>query len=355
MLNFLVQDLNSPNNLNRSGALATAAREERESERPLPPLTPDPSPGGRGEKDLEERRETEAPGEAQCPPPLAWQEVLREFHQTADAWYLDRAGYRISGRTIGSGPPLYFLNGFSGTHELYALLAWLLRDGYRCVLFDYAPTSRRAPLSLDRLIDDLVAVAETCGDRTCDLFASSLGGLVAFGAMRREPGRFRRAIVQGGFARRELSLAERLLIGLCRLHPGKVRHLPLRRFLQQQNHRPWFPPFDATRWEFLAQNTGNVRLSQLAGLAALVRDTDLRPALRDIVQPVLLVGTEGEGRILEQYGRELAKGLSGSKQEHLNATGQFPFLTHPHRLAKIIREFLAGVPASSGKPLESRL
>src|SRR6516225_9671239 len=79
---------------------------------------------------------TEAEGG--CPPPLEWQDVLREFHRQADAWYLDRQSYRISGRTIGSGPPLYLLNGFSGTHELYALLAWLLQDRYRCVLFDYA-------------------------------------------------------------------------------------------------------------------------------------------------------------------------------------------------------------------------
>lgn len=280
------------------------------------------------------------PGESQCPPPLAWQEVLREFHQTADAWYLDRPGYRISGRTLGSGTPLYFLNGFSGTHELYALMVWLLRDQYRCVLFDYATSSPGAPLTLERLTGDLIAVAETCGDQTCDLFASSLGGLVALSAMEREPGRFRRAVIQAGFAHRELSRAERMLIRLCRFHPGKLRSLPLRRLIQGQNHRAWFPPFDATRWEFLAQNTGNVPLSHLARLAALVRDADLRPLLREVAQPVLLVGTEGEGQILENCGRELQAGLANSRREYLNGTGQFPFLTHPHRLAKLIRGFL---------------
>jgi len=280
------------------------------------------------------------PAESQCPPPLAWQEVLRDFHRTADAWYLDRENYRIVGRTLGSGPPLYFLNGFSGTSELYALLVWLLRDQFRCVLFDYTLSGARGPLSFERLADDLVAVARTCGDDTCDLFASSLGGLVALTAMRREPARFRRAIIQAGFARRELSLAERGLIRLCRLHPGKLRSVPFRRLIQQQSHRVWFPPFDATRWEFLLQNTGGVRVSGLAHLAGMVRDADLRPMLREILQPVLLVGTEGEGRILENCGLELAEGLAGSRREFLNGTGQFPFLTHPHRLAKVIRGFL---------------
>src|SRR4051794_40624857 len=56
--------------------------------------------------------------ESACPPPLAWVDVLADFHRQAEAWYLDRPNYRLSGRTLGSGPPLYFLNGFSGTHEL---------------------------------------------------------------------------------------------------------------------------------------------------------------------------------------------------------------------------------------------
>src|SRR5215475_5189400 len=101
-----------------------------DSEKPAEPLAAPPA-GGASSTD------------GGCPPPLEWQEVLREFHRQADAWYLDCKNFRISGRTIGSGPPLYLLNGFSGTHELYALLVWLLRDRYRCVLFDYAtPASR---------------------------------------------------------------------------------------------------------------------------------------------------------------------------------------------------------------------
>ena len=81
-------------------------------------------------------------------------------------------------------------------------------------------------------------------------------------------------------------------------------------------------------------------MSGLARLADMVRDADLRPMLSEISQPVLLVGTEGDGRILENCGQELAEGLAGSRREHLNGTGQFPFLTHPHRLAKVIRSFL---------------
>lgn len=284
------------------------------------------------------------PAESACPPPLAWQEVLREFHRQADTWCLDRPNGRILGRTIGSGPSLYFLNGFSGTHELYALLVWLLRDEYRCVLCDYTVPRFPRRATLDDLAGDLLAVADACGDRAFSLFASSFGGLVAFEAMRREPKRIDRAIVQGGFAHRTLSRSERLLTAALRFLPGTLRRLPLREFMQLQNHRRWFPPFDTTRWQFFLDNTGKIRLGELAQRAAIVRDSDLRPALPQIEQPLLLVRSEGDGQILEACHRILAERLPGAVVESLNDTGQIPFLTHPHRLAKLIRAFLAGRP-----------
>ncbi len=280
-----------------------------------------------------------AAGEGGCPPPLEWQDVLREFHSQANAWYLDRRNYCISGRTLGSGPPLYLLNGFTGTHELYALLVWLLRDQYRCVLFDYAMPATRGPVTLGDLADDLVAVGDAAGDASWTVFAPSFGGLVALEAMRRHPGRVNGAILQAAFAHRSLSQFERFLIRVCALHPGKLRHLPLRTFIQRQSHRRWFPPFDRTRWQFLADNTGAVPLADLARRAAMIRDGDLRPVLKEIKQPVLLVRAEGDGQVLEDCGHVLSAGLPRVKVEFLNDTGQYTYLTHPHRLAKLIRTF----------------
>jgi pimeloyl-ACP methyl ester carboxylesterase len=280
------------------------------------------------------------PTEGDCPPPLEWQDVLREFHRQADAWYLDRKDFRISGRTMGSGRPLYLLNGFSGTHELYALLVWLLRDRYRCVLFDYATPASRGGATLSDLADDVLAVADAAGDRQFDIFGPLFGGLVAMEAMRHDPDRIGRGILQGAFAHRRLSRVERFLIRLCAWHPGKLRHLPLRGILQTQSHRRWFPPFDRTRWQFLFDNTGSVPLAAMARRAVLVCDCDLRPVLNKITQPVLLVRTEGEGKILEECCSVLSSGLPNAKVEWMNDTGHFPYLTHPHRLAKLIDGFL---------------
>jgi pimeloyl-ACP methyl ester carboxylesterase len=276
-----------------------------------------------------------------CPPPLEWQEVLREFHKQADAWYLDRPKYRISGRSLGAGPPLYFLNGFTGSHELFALLVWLLRDQFRCVLFDY-PVPRQGGSSLGDLADDVAAIAEVSGDRSINLFATAFGSLVALEAMHRHSRLINRAILQGGFAHRDLSPAERLLLRIGCWTPVRFGRIPGRAAIQRQNHRRWFPPFDATRFQFFLENSGKTPVRELARRGTIVRDCDLRPQLGRIEQPVLLVRCEGDGQVLLAYGDVLEKGLPHAGVEHLNDTGQIPFLTHPHRLAKVIRPFLEG-------------
>jgi len=286
--------------------------------------------------------EAEAPAEP-CPPPLAWQEVLSEFHAQATPWYLDRPGYRLSGRLLGSGPPLYLLNGFGGTHELYALLVWLLRDEFRCVVWDFpgtvAGTSSARAVSLLDLAGDVAEVAKTCGDDSINIFAPSFGALIALQTAIDAPRLVRRLALQGGFFRRKLSRFESWLTRSCRFYPGPLRRFPGSRAVRQHNHRRWFPPFDLTRWEFLEDVAGRVPVSALACQAAIVRDSDLSLQLSQIRQPVLLIETEGEGIATRNCQRELAERLPHAQSETILNTGQYPYLTHPHRMAKTLRQF----------------
>src|SRR5262245_30406952 len=64
------------------------------------------------------------PQESSCPPPLAWQEVLAAYRADSAPWELHRGTHRLVGRTWGEGPPLYLLNGFASTAEMYALTLW---------------------------------------------------------------------------------------------------------------------------------------------------------------------------------------------------------------------------------------
>jgi pimeloyl-ACP methyl ester carboxylesterase len=285
-------------------------------------------------------------GEA-CPPPLVWQEVLNTFHAESEPWELNRGSRLLYGRAWGSGPPLYLLNGFVGTAELYALLAYLLRDSFRCVLFDTtsSPNSRGTQSTIHDYADDMLAVADQQGHSSFGVFAPSIGAAVALQGALQQPGRITGLVLQHGFARRKLSWTERLLARWFRRSGRTLSTLPWRRRVQELNHRRWFPPFDGTRFEFLVESTGKIPLSDLSQKALAIHAVDLEDQLSQIKSPVMLVRTEGQGP-LETAGHEvLEKGLPNVHVEWLHSTGLHPYLTHPHRLAKLIKTFYLGSPA----------
>lgn len=278
-----------------------------------------------------------------CPTPLTAAEVLATFRAEAEPWSLDHNGDTIRGRTFGEGPPLYLLNGVLGTHELHVLLAWVLREHFRCVLFDWPPgrTVRRgAEPAIAPFVEDLISVADFHGDQQFPVFGASFGGQVALAAMQSHAGRIERAVLHGAFASRSLSWFERLLAWSGRRLPGRARRLPLFESILRQNHLPWFPPFDAARFRFLVDNAGETSIRTAARRVDALRRTDLRPRLGEIRRPVLLVRTEGEGAVSSAAQDSLAAGLPNATSEWLHTCGQLPHLTHPHRLAKVLRSFL---------------
>jgi pimeloyl-ACP methyl ester carboxylesterase len=274
---------------------------------------------------------------------MTWLQVREALRSEGVPWQTGRGADCLSGWTCGAGPPLYFLNGTGGTYELYVSVVWLLRDTFRCVIYDYPGRGARSPHKAGRAIgnyvDDLFAVADMHGDKRFSLFGSSFGGLVALQALLDQPQRVADAAILGGFACRNLSFCERMLIRAGQHLPGRFRNVPARTKLQIQNHLRWFPPFDRTRWHLFLDDAGSVPLKDLADRAALIRDVDLRSRLQDIQQRVLLIRTEGEGSILATCRTELEAGLPHAESATLHSCGHLPFVTHPHQLAKVIQAF----------------
>ena len=137
-----------------------------------------------------------------------------------------------------------------------------------------------------------------------------------------------------------MAWSEKKLTSWFRNSRRTVSRLPLWNRINQQNHRVWFPPFDFSRWEFLHENTGQTAVSRIAWQSQALLKFDVRDRLKQIKCPVLLIATEGDGRVLEASHEILADGLPNATVEAMHNTGQFAFLTHPHRLRKQIREYL---------------
>ncbi|MFN7804617.1 MAG: alpha/beta fold hydrolase [Planctomycetaceae bacterium] len=274
-----------------------------------------------------------------CPPPLQWQEVLREVTERATHWTVEVPGTQLTGLTLGEGPPLIFLNSLAEPRELSFLLAWLLRDQFRCVLFDWrgVKSPQRGPVTLDRLVADLFEIADHWPGEPNRLLATGLGGLVGLRALHDRPRQFTHLTLVAGYAHRQLTATERFLAGCGRWLPGTVQRLPGWRAMQRHSHRRFFPPFDETRFEFFIDRLGRMPIAPLCELAQVIAQTNLSPLLPQIENPVLLIETEGTPLPLREAGQTLARQLPHATLEELHNTGLIPAQTHPHRIAKLIR------------------
>ncbi len=278
-----------------------------------------------------------------CPTPLVWQEIRERFLHDSTPWEIVRGPHRLTGRTWGEGPPLYFLNNFAATAELFSLTAWLLKDQFRCVLFDSTANDRRAigrarPLISD-FADDLFAIADQHGDQRLTVYGAGFGAAVGLQGAISCSQRINRLVLQHGFASRRLSLFERMLMSVCLRSRQTLDRMPERRRFQAVNHQPWFPPFDHSRFEFLVDSTGTLVLQDLARRAWAVNSFNIVSKLSEIECPVLLLRTEGEGRMVAQSQEVLESKLKNHRTEWMHSAGQHPCLTHPHRVAKLVKAF----------------
>lgn len=276
------------------------------------------------------------PAPSACPPPLVWTEVLAQFQQQARVIEVGEDSARFRVTVFGDGQPLYFLNGWSGDANLFCLTAWMLREQFRCVLIDY-PTNAR---NLDSLASVVVQAADAVGDSSVDLFASNFGTAVALRAALSSPDRIGRLVLQGPIVSYRLSWLEALCGRLASWLPEGIKQVPFRRRLLFSNHRLWFPPIDETRWQFLARNSMQTSLRVVARRFLMLAGFEISSQVGQLRCPVLVITSEGDPRRTSDAARQLTAQLPQARHEVISNCGQVPFVTHPHRLANLLKPFL---------------
>lgn len=288
-----------------------------------------------------------------CPTPLSWQQVLEAFDEQAASFEFDSPRGRIAGHSIGTGPPLVFLNPLLGNWRMMALAAWLLRDQFHCVLFDdsslLASRPRIAPGNVDDLVEDLWIVCEQLNLQQLILLGTGLGSGVGLAALGQHDGRIAAAVLQGPLLQTRLTVAEDWLARLGSHLPGRLRHVPGFDSLMVHNHKPWFPPFDESRLKFAIDATGSVPLRTAARRARRLDRLDLDSCLKQLAQsqpvpPLLLIVPESlydpSQPSHSPATMEIRSRLPEVRVEALAGCGPLGCLTHPHRLTKLVRSFL---------------
>lgn len=280
-----------------------------------------------------------------CPTPLVWDEVLRSVIGGSRESCAEVGDDRISWLEFGTGRPLIVFPGATGTPRLFGLTAWLLREQFRCILLGH-PVWKQQPATtaiIPRTAGIVAKLLPSLAPQGADLYAYGYGAQVALQMLTSADSKIGHAILQGAFAHRPVPWRESLLLQAGQLTNRPLYRLPVWLSVQIQNHRPWFPPYDETRFGFLLQETAKTTSREAANRLLAAAATNVLPRLGNLRTPVTILRTEGEGQVLGNAQQAILEALPSSlprREEWLHTSGHFPFVTHPHRLVKVIVQAL---------------
>jgi len=285
------------------------------------------------------------PTAGRCQPPADFRNEVRRYDERATVGTWSGPRYRMIHRTLGQGPTLIWLPGIAATYRTSALVLNRLAEGFRTIQYEYpgdreGDGARLGRITHDHLVDDLFGLMDHLGIGRAHLAGISFGSTIALVALERAPERFSRAVVQGAFAHRRFTAAERLALFLGRRVKGTAARLPLRQTILAYNSKMDFPRIIEDRWPFYLEENGQTPIRALAHRSSLVARLDLRGSLARINAELLLVQGRDDRIVPRRYFEELKAALPRSASVVMPTAGHIPHITHAESLARLIGDWL---------------
>jgi pimeloyl-ACP methyl ester carboxylesterase len=287
--------------------------------------------------------------------PISLNDTLTRFAREAIHGTCDTSRYRMPYFVWGAGPPLLFIHGVSDTGHSFLLPMSRLSAHFRCVAYELpggaGDGARLSRYTHADLVRDVWALLDHLSVKQSYVLGSSFGSTVALAALREQPGRIPRGILQGGLAWRPLRRAERVLARVARLLPGRIARVPLRERMIDRVHSRPFEHRPLAVWKYFLELTGRTPIRTLGYQARWLDQVDLRPLLPEVRQPVLLVCGERDPLIGRSQEETLLKGLPNAGRVLIEGCGHTPSYTHPEVLAEVVKHFLTPAPSAIGGSL----
>ncbi len=279
-----------------------------------------------------------------CPAPADFRAAVAAYDATARVGLWDGPRYRMTYRVLGDGPPLVLIPGIASTYRGYALTLNMLSERFRTVVYDYpgenrGDGARLARITHDDLADDVSGLLDHLNLGRAFLFGLSFGSTVTLKALHREPRRYPKAVVQGAFARRTFTAAERVGLRLGRLLPGTTGRLPFRRTVLTFNSKSQFPDVIGDRWPIYVEQNGLTPIAPMAHRLDLLAGLDLRPLLAAIPTGVLVLQGNEDRIVAGRYFDELCASLPNARGVRMPLVGHQPHFTHAEGLAQAVTEW----------------
>ena len=279
-----------------------------------------------------------------CPAPANFAHELASYDRLASVGHFQGPRHRMTYRTLGQGPPLILSPGIASTYRGYALLLNKLSERFQTIIYEYPGDhiddgARLSKITHEHMVDDLFSLIDHLSLGRVFLVGISFGSTITLSALRREPRRFPKAAIQGGFAFRRFSRAERLALRFGRLMPGTLANLPFREPVLAHNGKSEFPSVILDRWPIYSEENALTPIAPMAHRLDLLGRLDLRPVLKDIPTEILILQGSEDRIVPRALHDELHAGLPRGQSVIMPLLGHQTHYTAPEAMAYTIGEF----------------
>lgn len=255
--------------------------------------------------------------------------------------------------TVGSGPPLIFIHGWSLAEPVWRFQTECFRDRYRCICMDLRGHGKSsapdAGYGIEEFASDLSYLCEQLDLTEATLAGWSLGAIISLAAYPRLRDRLRSLILVSGTPK--FTSTEEYRHGL----PAKEsRGLSLRlkrnpeqtldaffrlMFTPEEMCDKVFEPIGREIVPLLGRPSPPAALHSLDSLAS----ADVRVVLSDIRIPVLLIHGDRDAICLPDASRYMAERIPCAHPVVMPGAGHAPMMTRPREFNSIVDDFLGRI------------
>lgn len=245
--------------------------------------------------------------------------------------FIERPDATLHAGCFGHGPAtLLAIGGWTGSGELWHEVFGHL-PGWRCVALDHRGTGAslaRGEITVDRMADDLLAVADTVAHGPCVLAAESSGTAVALEAALRAPGRFAGLVTVGAsWLPPDPAAQQRMAAGIAHDYPATVAA-----FVDACTPEPDCAALRQWGRRILARAGADDALALLRS-----RETvDLQSRVGALRVPALLIHGTLDRIVPVGSSQALAAALPHAELHLLDGLGHVPLMTRPEQVAALI-------------------
>jgi pimeloyl-ACP methyl ester carboxylesterase len=277
--------------------------------------------------------------------------ALTAYRTEATEGVLRTKRYRMNYFVWGAGPPLVFVHGMSDRAKAFVMVMHQLVARHTCIAYELpdglTDGSDLRRYRHDDYVSDLIELLDHLKLPRAALVGSSFGSTITLSALASEPGRFAHGVLQGGFAYRPLTFAQRSLCRSARHWPGWFADWPgLYQRIMRWSINPTLSVVPPSINDFLLANGGRTPIRAAAIRTQMIDRIDLRPKLSQIQAPLLLIGGDQDPLVPFWCEEAILKGARASTRIEFIGCGHYPHYTHPRPMADAIRNFLQENPES---------